>query len=183
VERVQRAVVVFSPAEGTASQVVAVGLKVVRLRSARHDPLAGRQPRLHGLDNARGDLVLDGEDVGRLAIEAIRPELIAARRVGELRRDAQPAPRRPHAALEDVIHRKRPCDRSKIATVTTRAESGGSRRDAHALDGHERVHDLFGHPFAEVLLVLRRTHVGERQHGDRHGGGAEQDGDEGYGCP
>ena len=60
--------------------------------AAGREPRAPRgEPGLDGLDDARGDLVLDGEDVRGLPVEALRPELVAARDVGQLRGDAQPA--------------------------------------------------------------------------------------------
>ena len=73
--------------------------------AVEHERFAGRaEPCFHGPNDARGDLVLDGEDVDRVLVESLRPELAAARHIGELRRDTQPDARGPYAALENVAH-------------------------------------------------------------------------------
>jgi hypothetical protein len=105
----------------------AVGLEVTGLRSGVNGPRSRSEPGLHGLDDARGDLVQDGEDVDDLPVEALRPELVAARDIGELGRDTQPAPRRAHAALEDVAHGERAGDGRKVAAALLRPEGRGPR--------------------------------------------------------
>jgi len=117
--------------------------------------------------DAGGDLVLDSEDVRGVPIEALRPELEAAADVGQLGRDAQPVARRPHAAFEDVSHRQGPGDRRKVSPALLGSEGRRPRCDTDPGDLRESVHDLVGHSLAEVVVVLRRAHVGERQHGDR----------------
>ena len=158
---------VLHPPKVPALQVAAVGLEVVGLRSSVHGVRAGPEPGLHRVDDARGDLVLDGEDVDGLPVEPLRPELVAARDVGELRRDAQPDAGRAYAALEHVAHAERTGDGGQVVAVPPRTERRGAGRDADPVDPHQRVHDLLGHTFAEILLVLRRAHVGERQDRDR----------------
>ena len=39
-------------------------------------------------DDGGGDFVLNGQDIGQLAIEALRPQLVSAFGIDELRRDA-----------------------------------------------------------------------------------------------
>ena len=70
-----------------------------------------------------------------------------------------------------MAHRQRPGDRLEVTTALPRPEGRGAGGDAHPLDAHQRVHDLLGHPLAEILLVLVRAHVREGQHGDCHGRG------------
>ena len=106
-----------------------------------------------------------------LAVEALRPELKAAGDVGQLRGDAKPVARRPHAALEDVAHGERAGDRGQVRSrPAARGRPRSATRRGFPSTRDERVHDLLGHPLAEVLLVLRGAHVGERQHRDRDGG-------------
>ena len=52
----------------------------------------GSQRDLKGARDRLGDLVLNGEDVGELAVVALRPEVIAVLGVNELRGDADRLP-------------------------------------------------------------------------------------------
>jgi hypothetical protein len=159
--------VVLLPPKVPPHQITAVGLQVGGLRARANRVLPGREPRLHRLDDSRGNLVLDGEYVRGLPVESLRPELVASRGVGHLGGDAQPASCRAHAAFQDVANRQRARDRREVAGLASRPERRGAGGDANPLDPDERVHDLLGHALAEVLLVLRRTHVRERKHRDR----------------
>src|SRR5664280_3143594 len=82
-----------------AHQVVPVRLDVRDLRPRADGPLSRREPGLHRRDDPGGDLVLNREDVFGVPVEALRPELEAARDVGQLRGDAEPIARRPYACL------------------------------------------------------------------------------------
>ena len=81
-------------------EIVRVGLEVLHLRPRRNHGVPYSEPRFDSLDDSGGDFVLDREDVLSIAIEAFRPELMAARHLGQLRRDAQAAARCSHAAFE-----------------------------------------------------------------------------------
>ncbi len=97
--------------------------------------------------------------------------MVAGGDVGELRRDPQPGAGRPHAALENVAHRESTGDRGQVAAALPSPEGRSPGCYADPVDPHERVHDLLGHALAEVILVLRRAHVRERQDRDRDSGG------------
>jgi hypothetical protein len=51
-----------------------------------------------------GNLVLQREDIGELAVEADAQELLTPRRLDQLGRDADAAARLAHAALEHIAH-------------------------------------------------------------------------------
>ena len=108
--------------EVTALQVPTVGLEVRGLRAGLYGLCSRAEPGLHGLDHSRSNLVLHGEYIGGVAVESLRPEVIPARDLGELRRDAKAVTRRAHAALEDVPHRQRVGDRLQPAAVVPGAE-------------------------------------------------------------
>lgn len=97
--------ILFREPEVPAHQVAAVGFQVAGLRARASGPLTRGQPGLDGFDDARGDLVLNRKNVRGFAVIALRPELVAARHVGQLRGDPNPAARRAHAAIENVAHR------------------------------------------------------------------------------
>ena len=105
-------------------QVKLVGLEVADLRPGPNLVFSVCKTGLDCLDDARGDLVLHREDVDRLAVEPLGPDLVAARDLRELRGDTQPGPRRPHAALEDVAYGQRAGDRGQIAPRLLRTEGG-----------------------------------------------------------
>ena len=89
-ERLHRAVVVvLRMPQVAACQVGAVRLEVGGVRSRVNDPVTRRELGLHRLDDACRDLVLHGEDVGGVAIEALRSHAKAGRHVGQLHGDTQ----------------------------------------------------------------------------------------------
>ena len=63
---------------------------------------------------------------------------------------------RSHAAFEDVAHGEQAGDLRQVPAFLAGPKCRGPGRDADAGDADERVHDLLGHPLAEIFLVLRR---------------------------
>ena len=116
------AMVLLRVPEVTALQVPAIGLEVRGLRASLHGLRAGTEPGSHGLDNAGSNLVLHGEDIRGVTIEPLRPEVVAAGDLRELRGDSKAAARRAHAALEDVTDRQRVGNRLQVTAVVGRAE-------------------------------------------------------------
>ena len=57
--------------------------------------------QLQGSGDGLGDIVLDGEDVGELAVVAFGPEMIAVLCVDQLRGHADPASRAADAPFEN----------------------------------------------------------------------------------
>jgi hypothetical protein len=103
-----------------------------------------------------------------VSVELLRPDLEPGRGVRQARGDPDPQSRGADAAIQNVSHVENARDHREVFPLTGRAERRHPR--GHADSGpHERVHDLLGHPLAQVLLVLRGAHVGERQDGDRNG--------------
>src|SRR5260221_9762880 len=87
--------------EEAAAHAEVIGLDVLRRLAVRQ--LAGGEAADQRLDDAGDDLVLDGEDVGEVAIEPLGPEMAAAlARVDQLGVDADAPGGAPRAALEDV---------------------------------------------------------------------------------
>ena len=66
--------------------------------------LALDELELERSNHVRGDLVLEREDVAKLAVEAHRPKLLAADRLDELGGDAHPAADFALAPLEHVAY-------------------------------------------------------------------------------
>src|ERR1700730_1103295 len=75
-----------------------------RPRSQPSDVAARCQPERERADDLAGDLVLHGEDVGKLAVVTVRPDVRAGRGVDQLGRDAHPIVDLAHAAFDHVAH-------------------------------------------------------------------------------
>src|SRR5262249_61042582 len=79
-----------------------VGLEHSGRRPAQTNPLGFGELHRHGPDDLLADLVLQGKDVAHLAVVAVGPDVIAGRRVHQLRRYPQAIARTLHAALQDA---------------------------------------------------------------------------------
>ena len=128
--------------------------------------VAGAKRDLQPLDNRARDLVLHVEDVFELAVVPLGPQLIAVRRVDELRGDAHARARLAHAALEHVPHLQALRDLADLDRLALERERGRARGDVKSFDLGQRVDDLFGEAVAEVLVLGIGAHVRERQDGD-----------------
>ncbi len=76
------------------------GVHAARCLLLRAKAFGGIELRLDRGDDGFGDLVLHGEHVGDIAVEAFRPEMAAGGGVVELRGDPQLVAASPHAALD-----------------------------------------------------------------------------------
>ena len=104
--------------ELAAAQVIGVRLDVVGRRLRDRLALLRQQLDLELLDDRVGDLVLDGEDVGQVAVVAVGPDVPAGLAVDELAVDPHLRAGLADAALQheldveflaDVLHLDRPC--------------------------------------------------------------------------
>ncbi len=143
-----------------------IGLGVAhRARRPRHQA-GGRQPQAQGLGNTQGDLVLHREDVRHLAVVALGPDVITVGDVDELDGHAQALARLAHAALKHLVDPQPLADPAGGLHAPAAQARDRQARDLQALEPHQGVGQLVGHPFTEVLLVRVRGEVHEGQHGD-----------------
>jgi len=114
------------------------------------------------------DLVLNREDIFRLAVEALRPEEKAVGDVDELGGDPETGARPAHAPLEDGAADLEPAaDLPGILGPALEGEARGARDHVQPAYFGERVDQLVGHPVGEVLVIRGWAQVGEWQYGDR----------------
>src|SRR5438094_5696669 len=83
------------------------------------------QPRRDRL----GDLVLDREDIGHLAVVPLRPQMVSIGHLHELDADPQPVPRLAHAALEHRRYLELGAHFGQLDRWTAERERRGPRRD------------------------------------------------------
>ena len=82
----------------------------------------GGQRDLKGARDCLGDVVLNGEDVGELAVVAFRPEVITILCVNELCGDADASARPTHAAFEDGADAERFGDLRDVLLLAAKRE-------------------------------------------------------------
>ena len=97
--------------------------------------LAFRQPDLHFGGERQRDLVLHRKDVGEVAVEAVRPDMHAGRRVDQLRGDPDSIGCLADASLEHEAHAELSCDLAHIhrAPLVGEARIAGDDRKAGEL--------------------------------------------------
>ncbi len=150
-----------------AAQIELIGVHVAGRRPGDRLRLGRQQPDPEGSDDAAGDLVLHGEDVGEHPVVALGPEMPARGRVGQLRRDPNPLPGPADAPLQDVAG-------TQPGTHFTHVEGRPLEGEGRLARGHEQTGDLgevgdevVGDAVAEIVLVGVVTQIRERQDRDR----------------
>ena len=131
------------------------------------DPFRSAQLNLQRVDDGTRDRLLQVEYVGELSLVRVRPQLIAVGRIDEERGHADPASHFPNAALEDDIDVQSLRDFIDAGRPPLECIAGRARGDPQPVHPRERVNQFLGHAVAEVLVVLSRADVDERQHRDR----------------
>ena len=144
----------------------------VRLVGAECGPRRGCGGRADGKPEPQGagdgprDLVAHAEDLGRLALVGLRPEVEPLGHAHEVGRDPQPPTGLPHAALEHRAH-------AEPAPGLLRVERGPLERQRRRLvDDPQSRHrlqsgdQLAGEPVAQVVIGGVGAGVRERQHRD-----------------
>ncbi|MNM99811.1 hypothetical protein D3C81_1123810 [compost metagenome] len=159
--------IIHQPARSHA-EVVSLGIP--RSLARRRFAQAAEQ-RLHDL---AGDLVLHGEDIVQAAIEAFRPQMIAAYCVDQLGVDAH-APRGAScAALQQVAHAEVLCDPAHVHRLALVGESRVAGDDEQAGDPGQVGDQVFGQPIREGFLLGIVADIHEGQHGYRRFAGQRQ---------
>ena len=143
-----------------------------RAEVRRHDVLGRAGVALQHADldaqllgDAARDRLGGGERVVDPHLDAIAPELHAARRVEEPRGHAQQIALARHDAVDDDVGPEGAAHGERIA-VLAEARRRARREHAEAARPRELIDELVGERVADVP-VLGRTAVAERQHGER----------------
>ena len=119
-------------------------------------------------DDGLRDLVLQGEDVGQVAVVAVGPDVVAGRAVDQLGGDPHPAAGLAHAAFEHVADAELARHLGQTSTDLALEREGGVARDHDQRRDLRQVgDDVLADAVAEILLLGIAAHVGERQHADR----------------
>src|SRR5205814_3133113 len=117
--------------------------------------------------NASGDLVLDREDVFNLAVETLRPELVAVTRVNQLHADPHTLSGFSDAAIQERLDPETLANLARVQARSAKGKTGCPRRNVKTANFTECVEDFFCNTIAEVFLVAFRAEIRKRQNSNR----------------
>jgi hypothetical protein len=117
--------------------------------------------------NALRDLVLNGEDIGEVSVIPLRPDVRSGGCVNQLRRDADPVRRFPHAAFEHITYAQLAAHLLYVDGATFVSEGRVPGDDEEPTHPRQRRDDVIHDPVGEILLLGIAAHVLEWQHCDR----------------
>ena len=133
----------------------------------RADALGLQQLGFDCSDDFPCDLVLQGKDVGQVAVVAVGPDVIAGRGVDQLGGDAHAIAALAHAALQHVTHAEFARDALYVDRLALVGERRIARDDEEPAQLRQTGDDVLGNAVGEIFLLRVAAHVGERQYGDR----------------
>ncbi len=142
------------------------GVEVARRLAHRPLPLGIRNDRSNRDRHRFGDLVLQREDVGEIAVVPVGPDVVASLGFDQLGGDANAIGGPSHAAFEHVAHAEFAPDLLQIDCAALVGEGGVARDDEQRGVARQSGDDVFGDPVGDELLLGVAAHVRERQHGD-----------------
>jgi hypothetical protein len=129
--------------------------------------LGGREFRLQLVGDAFGNVALDGEDVGQIAIVGLRPEVHVVAGVDQLRDHAHFVGRALHAALDHMRHAQLLSNLSQIALRSCLVLHHRSPAD-HAQVGNlgQMAQNLILHAIREERVFRIAAQILERKNRD-----------------
>ena len=153
--------------ELAALQIEIIGLDAGRGGLANGVDLGRHQPHLQLFDDGPGDLVLDGENVGQIAIIAFGPDMAAAAAVDQLAGDPQAVAGLADAAFEQIADAKIGGDPLEVLRLALVGEAGVAADHKQAGDLGQIGDDVLGDAFGEIIVLWVAAQIVERQHRDR----------------
>ena len=127
-----------------------------------------QQLQLQRRHDGLADLVLQGEDVGEVAVVALGPDVVAGRAVDQLGGDPHPAAGLAHAAFEHVADAQLARHlgaRSTLLPLKVKAVLRATTESAETLERSVMMSSLI--PSLKYSCSRIAAHVGERQDADR----------------
>ena len=136
----------------------------------------GAQSRFQCSRNAQRDIGLNREDVREITIVRLRPEMLVALRIDQLRDDAHAIAGAAHAPLEDRRSIQLRTDLAQAVLAFLERHDRGPRNHLETADLRQVGNDIFGDAVGEVLVLRIRAQVEERQYRDGSGARSEAGG-------
>ena len=113
------------------------------------------------------DLVLQGEQIARTAVEPLCPQMRVSVRVDQLGVDPDAVTRPPDAPFKQVTDAELAADLLRFDPLPLIGERGIARNYEHPLDPRQIGGQILGDPIREILLFGVVAEVGKGQHYDR----------------
>jgi len=116
------------------------------------------------------DILLNGEDIGELAVIALCPEMFPLRHSDELGGNSHPVARFAYRTFDQMAGAKVAADSAQILIVAFDLKRRSAADDTQAPDLCERSGDLFRDAVGEKFLIHIPGKILKRQHCDRNRG-------------
>jgi hypothetical protein len=136
--------------------------------------MLGRPGGLHSdqLDAERDreparDLVLQGEQIARIAVEPLCPKMRVGRGIDQLSINAELVARPANAPFQHIAHTRLAADLLRVDRLVPVRERGIARDHEHARHPRQIGRQILGDPVREILLLGVTAEIGKRQHDDR----------------
>jgi hypothetical protein len=113
------------------------------------------------------DLVLQSEQIARVAVEPFCPKMRIGRSIDQLGVDTDLVARSPDAPLEHVAHAQLAADLLRVNRLVPVCECGIARDHEHILEPREIGREVLGDPVREILLLPVVAEVRKGQDDDR----------------
>ena len=149
---------------GQRPQVDVVGREAARPFAPRARDLGGLDARLHQHRDASVMRSWKSKTSSSAPSKLCGPELRARDAVDELRGDAEPVARPPHAAFEQVADAELPRYLAGVDAAPLVAEGRAARDHGEAAEAAERGDDVLHDAVGEPGLPRLAAEIGERQH-------------------
>ena len=127
----------------------------------------GFNPSGQRRDNGRRHLVLDSEDILKLSVVALGPDVPIPPGINELDGNADPVSNLADAALHDVVHVESLRNLLNVHGFALVDERGIAGDDQELSEPGQGSDDVLGQAIGEKLLINVATHVHEWQHSNR----------------
>ena len=160
------------PGQGVPLEDALVGLETRRMLASRAVSVGHLHPPYERADDLLYHLVLDGEDLGLAAVKTVTPDLMAARRIDELHRDADAIAHAAYAPLDDEANVQFARHAGDVYVGAAVLEGRRPRTDFEQPPAGKLGDDVLADSVAEYLLLYIAAEVAERQHADCHADGS-----------
>ena len=124
---------------------------------------------LQGIRDRLRNIILDGENIGNLAVVPFRPEMRFIGDVNKLRGDLNAIARSADAPFENRSHPQLFTNGAQILFLAAKGKGRCASNYPQVRHLGEGIDNLFCQAVAEVLVFFIGAQVGERQHSTRQG--------------
>ena len=136
-----------------AAQIEVVAVEPVGRLLFRPLDLGLLQRRRNQANDAGGDLILQPEHILQRAVEFIRPQMPARRRLDQLAGDANARSRFPHTAFQHIAHAEFAPDLFDIDGAALIGKARIARDHEQRFEPRQRGNDVLHHPVGEIFLL------------------------------